>query len=270
MGKNIFPFLYIFLLVAKCEENPADERITRYREEQSLIAKTSGRVWRDGDRLYIRAENGKEHVYVNQHLCGQSEDIEYDYSRCINYEFVSYQPAQHGIVIYEGYPEEGGFQWVDERTGDIEALEAVPEFSPSGRFFIMMDPWVFEEPSISIYNYTDGKMLKEQDTIILLDYVIYSARWIDDDNICIAARADLDEDMETELTKQKRRYGGLPASLSATPTSPTEQLNQIINNRQKGQIKPYENVPIHIVKREGAWVVEPYFPSQSYCMPLFL
>lgn len=104
----------------------------RCEKEIDCLAGLKGLVSRKGDALRLALENGKTKVIKgNREACADS-----DAEKCLVFDLRAYLPSLDVYVIGVGLWEDDGALVVSTRTGKELYLEALPEFSPSGRWFV--------------------------------------------------------------------------------------------------------------------------------------
>lgn len=224
-------FSLMGLMLNACQTTIPDVEIQEHRLEQSIIAQTNGRVWREGASLYVRAENGVKQTYISEYLCGY-EDLEtIDLEHCISYHLAGYLKDKHGILI-ESIPYEGNsYVWFDENTGREQILEDYPIFSPSNTRAIIMGD-VYDYIGVVIYRFTNGTFAEEWS----IDSGNYQGLpiWVDEENICVLGSPSIFKNLGSSYTS--------------------------------GETEPYEETFIHFYRRDDKWEVAPYWLSRAYCL----
>jgi hypothetical protein len=107
--------------------------------ESEPIGLSDGLVERSGDLLTIHARDGSAVTFRNEQICGENGGP-FDSAHCVQYCYVGYDRARHGLLILAAAYEETSFVWVSDVAGARTDLHGEPKFSPDGQLFITTAP----------------------------------------------------------------------------------------------------------------------------------
>ena len=101
--------------------------------EADCLLRLKGIARREGDVLRIKLQNGKTKIYKSDRkACDSTTNVD----GCIVHEFAIYYPAVNAFAVDIGFYEGGQAEVGSTRTGQVVTLDTLPEFSPSGRWFV--------------------------------------------------------------------------------------------------------------------------------------
>lgn len=129
---------YLVMLAAMSTGAGALAQVTlpepiRCEKEADCLSQLKGIARRTGDVLRVKLENGKTKTYKSDRKsCDSMTDID----KCIVYDLRVYHPTASAFAIDIGYYEGGAAEVVSIKTGRVLALDTLPQFSPSGRWFV--------------------------------------------------------------------------------------------------------------------------------------
>jgi hypothetical protein len=166
LGTNVTGFCRVLLAGAALlittpsfsQESSPIEAVRCEREAECLRA-LKGRAGRQGDVLRLKMADGKwKTMRSNKKACDKD-----DAAKCVIRELRAYLPAQAIYVVEWTTAGDGGSEVLSATTGQTETLDTMPEFSPSGRWFVSVDPDELNERQydIAIWSVEAGELKHE-------------------------------------------------------------------------------------------------------------
>jgi hypothetical protein len=119
---------------ALAQDKPLNEFVHCEREKD-CIAKLGGLVQREGHILRLKFANGTTKTFKENRQACDDDDAE----ECVRYDLRAYLPSQNVFVVeWSGYEERESLV-ISTRTGRSVELASLPQFSPSGRWFVSVN-----------------------------------------------------------------------------------------------------------------------------------
>jgi len=115
-----------------------------------------GLASRQGDVLRLKLADGKwKTLRSNKKACDRN-----DAARCVVRELRAYLPTDAIYVVEWTTAGDGGSEVISATTGRTETLDTMPEFSPSGRWIVSVDPDELNERhyDIAIWSVEGGEL----------------------------------------------------------------------------------------------------------------
>jgi len=104
--------------------------------EAACLRALKGLAARQGEVLRLKLADGKWKTLGSDKKACQRNDT----AHCVIRELRAYRPEQSLFVVEWTTAGDGGSEIVSATTGEVETLDTMPEFSPSGRWFVSVDP----------------------------------------------------------------------------------------------------------------------------------
>ena len=139
------------------EANPPG--VVRCEREADCLRALKGSAVREGNALRLKLANGQWKVMrSNRKACDQD-----DAAKCVVRELRAYLPAQQVYVVEWTTSGDGGSEVISGVTGQTETLDTMPEFSPSGRWFVSIDPDELNDRlyDVALWSVTGGELRQE-------------------------------------------------------------------------------------------------------------
>ena len=105
----------------------------RNQSEAPLIAASHGRAQRDGARLTLRLQDGRDFVLPDDLACGQVSCPPQVFR---SFDYAGGSPDERFHVVEERWDEATAALLVEARSGAITPLLGTPKFSPDGRYAV--------------------------------------------------------------------------------------------------------------------------------------
>jgi len=127
--------------------------------EAECLAQLNGLAKREGELLFLRLENGKSEIYLDDRQACEDNNG----SDCVKYELRAYRPDQKLYVVSYSLYEGGGATIVSAKSGRTVFLTNLPVFSPNGRFFAAADsdPHYERKYEIAVWSFVSDKAKQE-------------------------------------------------------------------------------------------------------------
>src|SRR5215212_6399892 len=103
--------------------------------EAACLRALKGLAARQGEVLRLKLADGKWKTLGSDKKACQRNDT----AHCVIRELRAYRPEQSLFVVEWTTAGDGGSEIVSATTGEVETLDTMPEFSPSGRWFVSVD-----------------------------------------------------------------------------------------------------------------------------------
>jgi hypothetical protein len=178
------------------EANPIG--VVRCEREADCLRALKGVAIREGNALRLKLANGQWKVMrSNRKACDQD-----DARKCVVRELRAYLPAQQVYVVEWTTSGDGGSEVVSGATGQTETLDTMPEFSPSGRWFVSIDPDELNDRryDVALWSVTEGEL--KQELVYVRDPGTYEAwefrGWDGDQRIKLRVTRANAEPLDTE------------------------------------------------------------------------
>ncbi|MDI9349019.1 MAG: hypothetical protein QM537_03335 [Candidatus Symbiobacter sp.] len=149
-------------------------------------------VKRVNNSLEITASNGKKIIYTD----GACEDV--DGMDCNFYIFLKSFKDAHALIVQQYYYEGNIYYWIDDRTGEVTELPDMPQLSPSGKKFALVNSSEADGyfAGIAIWSLESGKPVMEwgyEGEHHLYSFIL----WENDDTIYITKNDYVNENGES-------------------------------------------------------------------------
>jgi hypothetical protein len=128
----------------------------RCEREAECLRVMKGLASRQGDVLRLKLADGKwKTLRSNKKACDRN-----DAARCVVRELRAYLPTDAIYVVEWTTAGDGGSEVISATTGRTETLDTMPEFSPSGRWIVSVDPDELNERQydIAIWSVEGGEL----------------------------------------------------------------------------------------------------------------
>ncbi|ANY78935.1 hypothetical protein BB934_12540 [Microvirga ossetica] len=127
--------------------------------EAECLARLNGLAKREGELLFLRLENGKSEIYLDDRQACKDDNA----SDCVKYKLRAYRPDQKLFVVGYSLYEGSGANVVSAKSGRTVFLTNLPVFSPNGRFFAAADsdPHYERKYEIAVWSFVSGKAKQE-------------------------------------------------------------------------------------------------------------
>jgi hypothetical protein len=129
------------------------------KQEADCLANLTVKAHREGDVLTLRLEGGKTKAFKTNRQACENDNA----NDCIVYELRAYRPAQNVYVVAWTLYEGKGAGLISTKTGDVLVLPDMPDFSPSGQWFVAVDndPHYTPEFQVGIWSLQGGAAKQE-------------------------------------------------------------------------------------------------------------
>lgn len=138
---------------------PQDAGPVRCEREADCLRSLKGIAVRQGETLRLKLAGGQwKTVRSNKKACDRDEA-----AKCVTRELRAYLPAQNVYVVEWTTSADGGAEVISAVTGETETIDTLPEFSPSGQWFVSVDPDELNERhyDIGIWSVAGGEVTPE-------------------------------------------------------------------------------------------------------------
>lgn len=161
--RNVIGYLHALLtaaaLLVVCSASAQETNLSdavRCERESDCLRGLKGRAARQGEALRLRMADGQWKILRSNKKACDRDEVE----KCVVRELRAHLPTQALFVVEWTTSGDGGSEVISAVTGQVATLDTMPEFSPSGRWFVSVDPDELNDRQydIGIWSVEDGEI----------------------------------------------------------------------------------------------------------------
>ena len=157
--RSLLGGVILFMAPAALAQEPAPSDPVRCEREADCLRALKRLATRRGNALRLKMADGKWKTMLSNRKACETDEV----AKCVVRELRAYLPAQGIYVVEWTTSGDGGAEIVSAVTGQVETLDTMPEFSPSGDRFVSVDPDELNERhyDIGVWSVANGEVTEE-------------------------------------------------------------------------------------------------------------